>query len=126
MNNNQWNGNNNNGPSNYDQWKSSNSSQAQQPPAQPSQPDPQQSDLETNPAIVYAKASSEYHVQYNQYTAALQQAMQAQQAGTPISPQQQQYLIVRASPPRRHPSHEPFACFRRSSSSCKRSSNSCK
>ena len=52
------------------------------------------SDLENNPAIVYAKASSEYHIQYNQYTTALQQAMLAQQAGTPITPQQQQYLIV--------------------------------
>lgn len=52
------------------------------------------SDLETNPAIVYAKASSEYHIQYNQYTSALQQAMMAQQAGTPITAQQQQYLIV--------------------------------
>ena len=52
------------------------------------------SDLETNPAIIYAKASSEYHIQYNQYTTALQQAMLAQQAGTPITSQQQQYLIV--------------------------------
>ncbi|CAF2053183.1 unnamed protein product [Rotaria magnacalcarata] len=110
--NNQWNGNNNNnhnnynnGPSNYDQWKPSNQSQ----PPQPSQPPQQQqqmqqqpqqqqdqqlSDLETNPAIIYAKASSEYHIQYNQYTTALQQAMVAQQSGTPITPQQQQYLIT--------------------------------
>ncbi|UJR36494.1 hypothetical protein I4U23_029215 [Adineta vaga] len=97
MNNNQWNGNSS-GPTNYDQWKSSNQSQVQQPPSQQSQQqqqqDQQQSDLETNPAIIYAKASSEYHIQYNQYTTALQQAMQAQQAGTPITPQQQQYLIT--------------------------------
>jgi hypothetical protein len=81
---------NNNGPSNYDQWKSSNQSQSQSQQQQ----DQQLSDLETNPAIIYAKASSEYHIQYNQYTTALQQAMLAQQSGTPITPQQQQYLIV--------------------------------
>ena len=107
-NNNQWNGNNN-GQTNYDQWKPSNQSQPQQqqqqqqqlPPQQQQQQQQQQqpqdqqlSDLETNPAIIYAKASSEYHIQYNQYTTALQQAMAAQQAGTPITPQQQQYLIV--------------------------------
>lgn len=93
----------NNGQTNYDQWKSSNQSQIPQPPQQQqqqqqpqSQQDQQLSDLETNPAIIYAKASSEYHIQYNQYTTALQQAMMAQQAGTPITPQQQQYLIVRA------------------------------
>lgn len=49
---------------------------------------------ETNPAIIYAKASSEYQIEYNQYTNALQQAMTAQQAGTQITPEQQQYLIV--------------------------------
>jgi hypothetical protein len=85
--------NNNHGPTNYDQWKSSNQSQPQQQQQQ-QQPDQQLSDLETNPAIIYAKASSEYHIQYNQYTTALQQAMVAQQQGTPITPQQQQYLIV--------------------------------
>ncbi|CAF4870611.1 unnamed protein product [Rotaria socialis] len=117
--NNQWNGNHNNnhnnysnGPSNYDQWKPSNQSQPPQPPLPPQQhrqqqqqqqqqmqqpqqqQDQQLSDLETNPAIIYAKASSEYHIQYNQYTTALQQAMVAQQSGTPITPQQQQYLIT--------------------------------
>ncbi|CAF1138264.1 unnamed protein product [Adineta steineri] len=104
-NNNQWNGNNN-GQTNYDQWKPSNQPQPQQqqqqqqlPPQQQQQQqqqpqDQQLSDLETNPAIIYAKASSEYHIQYNQYTTALQQAMAAQQAGTPITPQQQQYLIT--------------------------------
>lgn len=115
-NNNNNNNNLNNGQTNYDQWKSSNQSQHLPPPSQqhhhhhqqqqqqhhqqqqqqqlPSQQDQQLSDLETNPAILYAKASSEYHIQYNQYTTALQQAMAAQQAGTPITPQQQQYLIV--------------------------------
>lgn len=85
---------NNHGQTNYDQWKSSNqSSQPSQQQAQQPQ-DQQLSDLETNPAIIYAKASSEYHIQYNQYTTALQQAMLAQQSGTPITSQQQQYLIV--------------------------------
>ncbi|CAF1138893.1 unnamed protein product [Rotaria sordida] len=56
---------------------------------------PQQiQDSETNPAIIYAKASSEYHIEYNQYTTALQQAMLAQQSGTQITPEQQQYLIA--------------------------------
>ncbi|CAF4106656.1 unnamed protein product [Rotaria magnacalcarata] len=63
----------------YNQW---------QPPPQPPP------ETETNPAIIYAKASSEYHVEYNQYTTALQQAMLAQQAGTQITPEQQQYLIA--------------------------------
>ena len=100
--NNQWNGNNNNnnntnhhqnnGPTNYDQWKSSN--QSQPPPQQQQTRSNHYLIWKTNPAIIYAKASSEYHIQYNQYTTALQQAMLAQQAGTPITPQQQQYLIV--------------------------------
>ncbi|CAF3177856.1 unnamed protein product, partial [Rotaria sp. Silwood2] len=55
---------------------------------------PQTSDSETNPAIIYAKASSEYHIEYNQYTTALQQAMLAQQSGAQITPEQQQYLIA--------------------------------
>ena len=75
-----------------------NSAQQQQQQQQ-QQPNQSMPDLENNPAIVYAKASSEYHIQYNQYTTALQQAMAAQQAGTPITPQQQQYLIVRFSSP---------------------------
>jgi hypothetical protein len=69
---------------------------SQMPPV-PSAADQAPTDLETNPAIIYAKASSEYHIQYNQYTAALEQAMQAHQSGTPITPQQQQYLIVRSN-----------------------------
>ncbi|CAF5069362.1 unnamed protein product, partial [Rotaria sp. Silwood1] len=55
---------------------------------------PQTLDAETNPAIIYAKASSEYHIEYNQYTTALQQAMLAQQSGAQITPEQQQYLIA--------------------------------
>lgn len=96
MNNNMINNNNTNTNPNLNPHQNTNfNSGLNNYPPNSNQQQPNQSvpDLETNPAIIYAKASSEYHIQYNQYTTALQQAMAAQQAGTPITPQQQQYLI---------------------------------